>query len=224
MEVDMFQTFAVRFFAGIFLTGVIGLALYQPLIRPWHAGWGATETERHMALPGDEIVTGEVSQTTRSITIYTPAVRVWPWLLQLGQGRGGMYSYDFLENLVGCNMHTLDSIDPALQSLQVGDAISMGPQEGLPFYRVALLDAERALVLRSINPTTGAPGETWGFYLIETLHSQTRLVVRHRTPPSLTRTERMFNGLFDPIVFLMEQRMLRGIRDHAEAARARTIE
>lgn len=203
-------------FGLIILVGVVGIALYQPVIRPWHARWGTTDDEVVMALPGDEIVTGEVSQTTRSITVRTAAAQIWPWLLQLGQGRGGMYSYDFLENLAGCDIHTLNAIDPALQKLQVGDPILMGPQEGLPYYRVVLLEPQRALVLQSINRTSGAPGETWGFYLIEQSSSLTRLVVRHRTPPSLDKTEQVVNGIFDPIVFFMEHRMLYGIREHAE--------
>ena len=200
----------------IILVGVIGITLYQPLIRPWHARWGATDEEVLMELPGDAIVTGEVSQTTRGIAVHAATTQIWPWLLQLGQGRGGMFSYDFLENLAGCDIHTLNTIDPALQNLQVGDPILMGPQEGLPYYRVVLLAPQKALVLQSINRVTGAPGETWGFYLIEQSSSLTRLVVRHRTPLSLERTEQVVNGFFDPIVFLMEHRMLYGIRDHAE--------
>lgn len=206
----------LKLFGLIVLVSVIGMALYRPVIRPWHARWGATDEEVSMQLPGDAIVTGEVSQTTRSIAISTSPAQIWPWLLQLGQGRGGMYSYDFIENLAGCNIHTLNAIDPALQNLQVGDAILLGPQEGLPYYQVVLLEPQTALVLQSINATSGAPGETWGFYLIEQNSNLTRLVVRHRTPPSLDSTERVINAIFDPITFLMEHRMLHGIREHAE--------
>ena len=212
----MLWKIVLGFFGLIILANVVGMVLYRPLIRPWHARWGATDQEVQMALPGDAMVTGEVSQTTRGIDIHTSAARVWPWLLQLGQGRGGMYSYDFLENLAGCDIHTLDTIVPALQNLQVGDRIFMGPQEGLPYYEVVLLEPQKALVLQSINRATGAPGETWGFYLVEQSSSHTRLVIRHRSPPSLDATERTVNGIFDPIVFIMEHRMLHGIRDHAE--------
>jgi hypothetical protein len=212
----MFLKIVLYFFGLIILISLIGLALYQPVIQPWHARWGATDSEVKMDFPGDEIVTGEVSQTTRAIDINASTAQIWPWLLQLGQGRGGMYSYDFLENLAGCDIHTLDAIVPELQNLQVGDKISMGPQEGLPYYQVALLEAEKAMVLRSINPTTGAPGETWGFYLIENSGGPVRLVIRHRTPPSENNTDRIFNSIFEPISFVMEHRMLYGIRDHAQ--------
>jgi hypothetical protein len=92
----------------------------------------------------------------------------------------------------------------------------LGPQEGLPYYRIVMMEPQKALVLQSINPASGEPGETWGFYLIDQSDKLTRLVVRHRTPPSLDKTEQMFNEIFDPIVFFMEHRMLYGIRDHAE--------
>lgn len=199
------------------LTGVVSLALYQPLIRPWHTRWGATDNETQMALMGDEIVAGSgVFQTTRAIDVRAPAAQVWPWLLQIGQGRGGMFSYDWLENLAGCDIHTLDRIVPELQTLKVGDRIMMGPQKGLPYYQVALLETGKALVLRSIDPATGAPGETWGFYLVSQKAQPTRLIVRHRTPPSPGATAQFVNGLFEPVVFIMEQRMLHGLRDHAE--------
>jgi hypothetical protein len=206
----------LKLFGLSILAVMIGFVLYQPVIQPWHTRWGATNAEVKMVLPGDDIVTGEVSQTTRSITVHTTTAQIWPWLLQLGQGRGGMYSYDFLENLAGCDIHTLNAIDPTLQNLQLGDTILLGPQEGLPYYRVVLLEPQKALVLQSINRTNGAAGETWGFYLIEQSGNLTRLVVRHRTPPSLDRTEQVVNRIFEPIGFFMEHRMLYGIRDHAE--------
>lgn len=203
-------------FGLMILMSVIVIALYQPLIRPWHVRWGATDEEVLLTLPGDTIVTGDVSQTTRSMAIRTSSAQIWPWLLQIGQNRGGMFSYDFLENLAGCNIHTLNRIVPELQHLQAGDTILMGPQEGLPYYRVVMVEPQKALVLQSINRASGASGETWGFYLIEQNSNLTRLVIRHRTPPSQEKMDRIVNGIFDPIVFLMEHRMLHGIRDHAE--------
>ena len=201
---------------AVAVIGIAGLALYQPVIRPWHSRWGATDEEVRMALPADEMVAGEAAQATRAITIHTPAAQIWPWLLQMGQGRGGLYSYDWLENLVGCDIHTLDTIVPALQDLKVGDPVRIGPQKGLPYYEVVLLEPEKALVLRSVDSNTGTMGETWGFYLLEQGTSLTRLVIRHRTPPSQDSTSRIVNAVFEPISFVMEQRMLSGIREHAE--------
>ena len=129
--------------------GVIGIALNQPVFRPWHARWGATDEEILMELPGNSIVNGEVSQTTRGIAVHAAAAQIWPLLLQLGQGCGGMYSYDFLENLAGCDIHTLNVIDPALLNLQVGVPILMGPQEGQPVF------SPRAGSKHSLLRTTG---------------------------------------------------------------------
>ena len=198
------------------VVGVVGVALYQPVIRPWHSRWGATEAEVQMALPGDEIVTGNIVQSTRAIDVHASAAQVWPWVMQIGQGRGGMFSYDWLENLVGCDIHTLDVIVPDLQTLKVGDTIRIGKQSGLPTYRVMLLEPNNALVLRSVSSSTGELGSTWGFYLVEKEPGLTRLIIRHRDVASLDATESTVNAIFEPISFVMEHRMLYGLRDHAE--------
>jgi hypothetical protein len=201
---------------AIVCLALAGLLLYSLVIRPWHVRWGASDAETQGMLPGDDIVARAARQTTRAVTVKTAAARIWPWLLQMGQGRGGLYSYDALENLVGCDIHTLDEIVPRLQSLKVGDTISIGPQKGLPYYTVALLQPTRALVLRAVNPVTGLPGETWCFYLAEEQPRSTRLVVRHRSGPAADSTEQMVNGIFEPITFVMERKMLLGVRERAE--------
>lgn len=137
--------------------------------------------------------------------------------MQLGQGRGGFYSYDWLENLAGCDIHTLDQIDPGLQNLKVGDTIRLGVQDGLPAYRVMRVDPMRAMVMQSVHPKTGEMGETWGFYLIEQQPGLTRLVIRHRSVESVDAAERTVNAIFEPLSFVMERRMLYGIRERAEA-------
>jgi hypothetical protein len=191
--------------------------LYKPFIQPWHLRYGATNAEVQASLPGDEIVAGEVSQATRAIDVHAPAARAWPWLLQLGQGRGGLYSYDWLENLVGCDIHTLPVIVPDLQNLKVGDVIKIGNFAALPYYRVALIQPQQALVLRVVDAKTGLDGNsTWGFYLAEQSPTLTRLIIRHRDVVAVNSTDRVINAIFEPISFVMEQKMLRGLRDHAE--------
>ena len=98
----------------------------------------------------------------------------------------------------------------------MGDVVRLGLQDGLPYYTVVDLAAGERLVLRSVNPTTGEQGETWAFYLIPQGSRETRLVVRHRTPFSREGAERVINGIFEPVSFVMEHRMLQGIRDRAE--------
>ena len=100
----------------------VAIAAYTIGVRPWHRRWGATREEVARALPGDELVAAPVTSATHAITIRAPAGDVWPWLVQLGQNRGGLYSYQWLENLVGCQMRNTDRIIPELQHLQEGVA------------------------------------------------------------------------------------------------------
>ena len=199
---------------------VLGLALsaalYKPLIQPWVLTWGAEKNEIQASLAGDEMITGNLVESTRAVSISAPAGSVWPWLLQIGQGRGGFYSYDFLENLGGCDIHTLDTILPELQDLQVGDRIYLGSQETLVHYEVVLLEENAYLVMQSINPADGSTGETWGFYLQPVDAENTRLVIRHRSLISQDKIERMIYSVLEPISFMMEQRMLLGLRSHSE--------
>src|SRR5947209_14514147 len=89
---------------------VAGLAISLLVFRRRQLTWGATDEEIASAMPGDDLVAEPDLTATRGITIRRPAVDVWPWIVQLGQGRGGFYSYDLLENLVGCDIHSADRI------------------------------------------------------------------------------------------------------------------
>jgi hypothetical protein len=158
--------------------------------------------------------------TNRSITIRTSADRIWPWLVQLGQGRGGFYSYDWMENLAGCDIHSADRILPEYQEVSVGDRVRLGP-EGYPFYTIASIEPGRALILRADAPPGEEPpiDETWLFYLDEVAPDRTRLIVRNRrdyepTPGNFV----MWRVIVEPLHFIMEQRMLEGIKERAEKA------
>jgi len=123
--------------------------VYLLLVRPWHLNWSVTEDEAYRPLPYDHLVPRPVAQITHAITINAPADEVWKWLVQLGQGRGGMYSYDWLENLADLDMHSTEEIMPELQDLEVGDLVRLAPERmgaetGL---RVAAMEVGRALVL-----------------------------------------------------------------------------
>jgi len=106
--------------------------------------WGATVEEASTPLPGDDLVPEPAYVTTRTITVQAPAEAVWPWLVQLGQGRGGFYTYDRLEQMVGAGIRSADHIVPELQQLAIGDTVPLSPVGGP---KVALLDPGRALVL-----------------------------------------------------------------------------
>jgi hypothetical protein len=190
-------------------------AAYILLARPRLIRWGATDQEFDELLPGDELVPNADLTATRAITIRASADQVWPWLAQLGQGRGGFYSYDFLENLIGADIHSADRIVPELQDIEVGDEILLGPEFG---YDVALLERGRSLVLRGGFPMENiAPpyDSTWAFVLRDGPDKTTRLLVRERyeykrpwAPLIVEPTE--------ALSFVMSQKMLRGIRDRAE--------
>lgn len=200
------------------VTAIGGAAIVGVLaVRRWQLRWGATSQEAGEPLPGDDLVTDPDLAATRAIAIGAPAGQVWPWIAQLGQGRGGFYSYDFLENLVGCDIHSVDRIVPAWQDVRVGDEIRLAPQVALT---VALLERGKSLVLRGGVPTgnTRPPYDfTWAFALKDEPGGGTRLLVRER----YAYTRPWARALVEPVEavsFVMSQKMLRGIRDRAEGS------
>jgi hypothetical protein len=200
------------------VTGTAALLAYLFVIRPWHLRWGLTDDEVSRSLPGDELVPQPKQAATRAITIQSPASEVWPWLVQLGQGRGGWYSYDWLENLIGCDIHNANRIIPEFQHFRVGDPVRLGP-EGYPFYTVAAIEPERALILHAADPQIGGHNETWVFYLEPINENATRLIVRNRRDyePSLANFV-MWQVITEPAHFIMERKMLLGIKQRVEAA------
>jgi hypothetical protein len=207
-------------FIGVSGAGVAATGAYLWLVRPWHMRWGATTREATQALPGDDQVPNPKQISTRAITIRASAARIWPWLVQIGQGRGGFYTYDWMENLVGCDIHSADRILPEHQQRAVGNRVRLGPK-GYPFYTVAGLEPGRALVLRADAPDGEEPpiDETWLFYLAEIDPNRTRLIVRNRRDyePTLGNVL-MWRVLIEPLHFIMEQKMMRGIKSRVEAA------
>ena len=87
----------------------LSLSVYVLLLRPWFLGWGVTRAELSKSLPGDTLVSQANSTATRAITIHAPPQRVWPWIVQIGQERGGFYSYTWIENLLGCGIVNAES-------------------------------------------------------------------------------------------------------------------
>jgi hypothetical protein len=195
------------------LTTAIGsaaaLAAYPLFIRPWHLKWGATEEELKMSLPGDELVEHPKLNATHAITINAPVEDVWPWLVQVGQKRGGFYSYTWLENLVGCDMRNADQIVPEWQELRVGDEVWLHPEA--PPLRVLMVEPERVIVLE----------KCWTFFLRPIDENRTRLIIRGRGEfnPDLKNSILNFilwRGIFEPAHFIMERRMMLGIKERAE--------
>lgn len=200
------------------LGGAIGG--YITIVRPWFLRWGATDAEVKLTLPGDDIVPqpwgtvpgrqvrehgGHPLNATRAITIDAPASAIWPWLVQIGQGRGGFYSYAWLESLGVPTMAPANSIMDEHQKLRVGDPIHLHAYT--PPMPVAVLEEERALVI----------GDSWAFVLRPITKTKTRLVVRNSGAfgPGLLNFI-IWRVIFEPINFIMERQMLRGIKMRAE--------
>jgi hypothetical protein len=154
--------------------------------------------------------------TTRAITIQAKPEDVWPWLVQLGQGRAGLYSYQKLENLVGCKIENLGEIRPELQDLTIGDKIRLGP-DGFPYYVVGAIETGQTLILTS-PPEDDIMASTWVFHLVAIKPNRTRLLARNRLAyePSGMNTL-IWRVITDPTFFVMERRMLIGIKDRVEA-------
>ncbi len=198
-------------------------AAYVLLARPRHLRWGATDQEFRGTLPGDDLLANPDLTATRAITVRAATDDVWPWLAQLGQGRGGFYSYDFLENLVGCNIHSADVIVPEWQALKVGDQVKLHPDGPL---EVAILEPGRELVLRGGVPMGDTPPPydfTWAFVLQELPDGATRLLSRERYAYTKWWTPLLVEPV-EAVSFVMSRKMLRGIRDRAESAAARPVQ
>src|SRR5438876_4967020 len=203
-----------RYVAGVSAIAVAA-ATYILFARPWHLRWGASAHECGMSLPGDDLIVSPDLTATRAITVRASAGQVWPWIAQLGQGRGGFYSYDFLENLVGCDIQSADRIVPRWQEIKVGDEVKLAPEVGVD---VAAVEPGRSLVLRGGVPMGKTPPPydfTWAYALRERSYETTRLLVMAR----YAYTRRWAPFLVEPVEavsFVMHQKMLRGIRDRAE--------
>lgn len=192
---------------------IAGTILASPLLRPWYGRWGATDAEVKKRLPGDDQVAHPNLESTRAITIQAPSEQVWPWLVQMGQGRGGLYSYERLENLVGCGMHNADSINPEDQQLNIGDKIRLSQDENTPHFVVTAIEPGKAIILGGDDPPT-----SWGFILEPIDEASTRLIIRFRQhyepKPTNVLAWRIFT---DPITFVMERKMLQGIKLRVES-------
>ena len=209
---DSNRGLAVRLLRRAATVGSLAPWAYLLVIRPWHLRWGATEDETRRSLPGDELVPHPVWESTRAVSIRAPASEIWPWLVQMGQGRGGLYTYDWLENLAGLDIHSTDRIVPELQHLEVGDSVGFSA-EGEP--TVAAIEPSRLLALHISS------NFSWAFVLEELDERTTRLILRSRID---AKPRQLFALAYSLVVelphFIMERKMLLGIKERAESGQA----
>jgi hypothetical protein len=197
------------------------IALYRAEVRPRIYTWGAKDDEIVAELPGDELVRDHQIRTTRAITIDAPVESVWPWLAQIGENRGGFYSYSGLERVAGAHIHNAKAIHPEWQELGVGDTVWLARRYGDAARQiVAAVELNSHLVLMSppdyerLKCGERASGG-WGFYL-RRQDGWTRLLVRGSGGV-------VGHALFDILHFVMEQKMMRGIRDRAHEAQRQLV-
>lgn len=182
---------------------IVVIGTYVVVVGPWQRRWGATDEEVRCSMPGDDALRPGAPSTTRAITIDAPPEAVFPWLLQIGYGRGGWYSYDWIDN---DRKPSVDRIDPTLQRLAVGDRIEMLPGMG-PVVRE---------ILPNHHIVSGGETDTWCLLVEPTPDGRTRLISRWRQDWPRSAATYVWIALADPGAFLMEQKMLRRIRYLAE--------
>jgi len=200
------------------------MVLYVFVIQPYHRKRKALKGELNTVLPGDDILQNPYVITTRAITIHAPSDQVWPWVVQIGKDRGGFYSYDWMENLAGLGIHSTDKIHPEFQEVKVGDRILFQEKGGV---LVSDMEKDEYLVLAGNNETMRGktmklnhmkPEFTWSFVLCELSESASRLITRVRYIKPKGFYNRIMFEWIGLIAGMMERKMLRGIKERAEAS------
>jgi len=209
----------------MFIDALTGAALMavciflRSLLRPWYSKWGATESELGQTLPGDEYVTEPGASYTQAISINAPASSIWPWLVQIGQGKGGFYSYELLENIIGCQIHNVTCILPEHQDIKVGDELVMHPEA--PAIPVAFIEPGKALTYGGRVDQDNA--NVWVFSLSQQ-GQVTRLVTRWMFEYGPGFRNRLgYSWLLEPIAAVMQRKMLITLKEVVENAAARSI-
>jgi hypothetical protein len=212
MESD--KSRSIAFAVGI--AGGVALSVYLLGIRPRHMRWGATDDEVTRSMAGDDLVKNPIHVTTRAVTIQAKPADVWPWLVQMGFGRGGMYSYDLVDRVMGIlDRESTWQIMPEYQQLEAGDVIPMGSG---PSWPVLALEPNRSMVLNIEEPGVHV---TWSYLLEELDGQRARLVLRVRTWLAITPQIVPLLVVMDPGEFLMVRKHLLGVKARAESVARR---
>ncbi len=199
------------------VAGVTLATVYWFPVRRWFGRWGTMPDELARVMPGDALIPDPTKTDTQAVTVNAPPQDIWPWLVQIGYQRGGLYSYDWLDRLFGfLDRPSATRILPEFQHLAVGEKVLLGPREELT---VSALDSPRALVLSS-----EAHGMEWvwqfGLYPLDT--QRTRLVSRGTERVPNTPFAWVGMRMMEPAAFIMTRRMLLGVKERAEMLRATT--
>jgi hypothetical protein len=184
-------------------------------VRRWFGRWGTTHEDRKRVMAGDAVIANPTHLATHALTVDAPPEDIWPWLVQMGYQRGGLYSYDWLDRLFGyLDRPSANRVLPEFQHLAAGDMIPLGRGRGFP---VTAIEPRRALVL---SDTIDGFQWVWQFGLYPLDEGRTRLVSRGTQRYVNTIGAWLFMRVMEPAAFLMTRRMLLGVKQRAEALRA----
>ena len=189
--------------------------------------WGATDHEQRQPLAGDELLPEATALTTHAITIAAPPAAVWPWLAQMGWGRGGWYTYRWVDRLLfPANGPSANQLLPEHQQLAVGDRVLDGPPEVDCWFSVEQLEPDRLLVLRSTRHLPASWRQRglgmdwiWSWQLSQPAPGRTRLIQRNRMRLDPAWFQRAFLATIIPADFIMARSHLRGLQRRVEACR-----
>jgi hypothetical protein len=195
-------------FGFLALAVVLVGAGFFGLYRPWHLRWGATRDEVAQHMPGDEVVPAPAFNATRAVTVEARPEDIWPWIVQIGFGRAGWYSYDLLDNL---GRRSAERIVPELQHVEAGDLVPLGPGKDSGM-RVKEYEPNRWMLWWEKHHLT-----TW-VWVLDPMPDGTRLVTRVRARPSWRHpTTAIWLILVEVADFPMMRKCLLGIKRRAEA-------
>lgn len=194
-------------------------ALYWFPVRRWFGRWGATPDDLTRVMLGDAVIANPTHSATHAVAVDAPPEDIWPWLVQMGSQRGGLYSYDWLDRLFGIlDRPSSNRVLPEFQHLSVGDEIRLGPREQLT---VTAVEPCRALVL---SYSAHGFDWVWQFGLFPLDENRTRLVTRGTERFTNSVGTWLFMRVMEPAAFIMTRRMLLGVKQRAEALRAARVQ
>ena len=221
------------------LEGLEGIAIIIAcyltfFLKPLRDRWGLSKVEAKRPLPADELVNTPKTKFTHAIEINAPAKYVWPWIAQIGQGKGGFYSYEALENLVGLQIYNVDIVLPEYQNPKIGDEVGFGPNDSIPIIiceHGSAMAIENSLDLDSnkpYDPKSNPPKNylhlTWLWYVEVLGENRSRFISRNRVDFAPNFKNRLLFGSFtEPIVFAMDRKMCLGIKKRAEGLFAASL-
>jgi hypothetical protein len=199
----------------VIAAAVLGFVTYFSY-RPWQLKWGSTREELERLMPGDEIVKRPMFNATRAVTINARPEDIWPWLVQIGFGRAGWYSYDVLDNL---GRRSAERIRPDLQHIQPGDLVPIGPGKSSGMWVKGFVQDRWILWWTKKNDQT-----TWAWALYQMPDGATRLVTRVRAPYSWRQPlSLVWLPMLELADFPMMRKCLLGIKRRAETHRRTTV-